>query len=198
MSRATPRFAIIQLATGESMPPESRETARPLMPTGRPPAPGCVGVYECTFPHLDIDREIRVVDVHLQVVVGLVELTPHILADLDGGHGEGFIGPLGLHLEGAGGAELVIQKFLGAGQNGVLVLVAGTGQRDAHNAEHLGEGLVGAFHIAGIVLGLHIGGGLAGVHPELSVGVEAAVDVRLEFILKAAGWFRPLMPAPPA
>ena len=40
MSRAMPRLAIIQEATGESMPPESRLTARPPTPTGRPPAPG--------------------------------------------------------------------------------------------------------------------------------------------------------------
>ena len=40
MSSATPRLAIIQEATGESIPPDSRDTARPLMPTGRPPAPG--------------------------------------------------------------------------------------------------------------------------------------------------------------
>ena len=39
-SRASPRLAIIQEATGLSIPPESRETAVPPTPTGNPPAPG--------------------------------------------------------------------------------------------------------------------------------------------------------------
>ena len=115
-----------------------------------------------------------------------MKLTAHILAELDGGHGEGLIGPLGLYLKGAGGAELVIQKLLSTGQNGVLVLLTGAGQGDAHNAEDLGQCLVGALHVTGVVLGLHIGGGLTGIHLKLAKGVEAAVDVGLQFILKAA------------
>ena len=35
----TPRFAIIQVDTGLSIPPESSETAVPFEPTGIPPAP---------------------------------------------------------------------------------------------------------------------------------------------------------------
>lgn len=137
-------------------------------------------------PHLDIHGELRVVDVHLQIVIGLVELAAHILAELDGGHGEGLVRPLGLHLEGFGGAQLGIQEFFGGGQNGVLVLLTGPGQRQARDAEHLLQGLVGPQHVAAVVLGFHIGGRLAGVHPELAVGVEAAVDVGLELVLKAA------------
>ena len=108
-----------------------------------------------------------------------MELAAHILAELDGGHGEGFIRPLGLYLEGPGGPELLVQKVPGTGQDGVLVLLAGAGQGQPRDAEHLGQGLVSAPHIAAVILGLHIGGGLPGIHPELAVGVEAAVDVGL-------------------
>ena len=130
-------------------------------------------------PHFHVDGEFGMVDVHLQVIVGLVELAAHILAELDGGHGEGFICPLGLYLKGPGGPELVVQKVPGTGQNGVLVLLTGAGQGQPRNAEHLGQGLVSALYVAAVVLGLHIGGGLPGIHPELAVGVEAAVDVGL-------------------
>ena len=34
-----PRFIAIQAATGESMPPDSRHTALPSVPTGSPPSP---------------------------------------------------------------------------------------------------------------------------------------------------------------
>ena len=137
-------------------------------------------------PHLDIHGELRVVHVHLQVVVGLVELAPHVLAELNGGHGEGLVRPLGLHLKGSGGTQFRIQEFFGGGQDSVLVLLTGPGQGQAHDAEDLLQGLIGPQHIAAVVLGLHIGGRLAGVHPELAVGVEAAVDVGLELVLKAA------------
>ena len=126
------------------------------------------------------------VDVHLQVVIGLMELPAHILAELDGGHGEGLVRPLGLHLKGAGGAELVVQKFLGAGQDGVLVLPAGAGQGQTHDAEHVLQGLIGPLHIAALAYGLHVGGRLPGVHPELAEGTETAVEVGLELVLEAA------------
>ncbi len=109
------------------MPPDSRDTARPLMPHGQAARPGLgLGVdVGGVVPHLDIHGELRVVHVHLQIVIGLVELAAHILAELDGGHGEGLVRPLGLHLEGFGGAQLGIQEFFGGGQNGVLVLFTG-------------------------------------------------------------------------
>ena len=37
----SPRFIIRYAATGESMPPDISATARPLIPTGSPPCPGC-------------------------------------------------------------------------------------------------------------------------------------------------------------
>ena len=36
---STPRFAIMYVATGLSIPPERSETAFPFVPTGSPPGP---------------------------------------------------------------------------------------------------------------------------------------------------------------
>lgn len=43
-----------QEATGESMPPDSRETARPLMPNGQAARPGLGVDVGGVVPHLDI------------------------------------------------------------------------------------------------------------------------------------------------
>ena len=137
-------------------------------------------------PDLQKDGKLRVVDVHGQIGIALVQLASHILTELDGGHRKGLIRPLRLYLEGPGGAELVPQKLLGGGQDRVLVLLAGPGQRQAHDAEYFFQGLVGPRHVAGILHRLHIGGGLAGVDPELAEGVEAAVQIGLQFVLEAA------------
>jgi len=124
--------------------------------------------------------------VHLQVGIELVQLPAHILGELDGGHGEGLVGPLGLHLEGPGGGEPVPQVFLGGLEHGVLVLGARPGPGEAHHAEETLHGLIGPVQIAGILLGLHIQGGLLGVHPELAEGPQAALGVSDELVLKAA------------
>ncbi len=113
-----------------------------------------VGVDEGgVVPDLDVDGELRVVDVHLQIGVQVVQLSPHILAELDGGHGEGLVRPLGLHLKGAGDGQLVPQVFPGGGQNGVLVLVTGPGPGQTHHAEHLFQGLPGPVHVAASLMG---------------------------------------------
>ena len=133
-----------------------------------------------------MDGKLRVVDVHLQIGVELVQLAAHVLAELNRGHGEGLIRPLGLHLEGAGGGQLVIQIFPGGGKDGVLVLLTGPSPAETHHAEHAGQRLPGPVHVTCVGHGLHIGGGLAGVHPELAQIVQPAVDVGLELVLKAA------------
>ena len=137
-------------------------------------------------PDLNVDGELRVVNVHLQIGVELVQLAPHILAELDRGHGEGLIRPLGLHLESAGGGQLAVQVLPGGGQDGVLILLAGPGPAETHHTEHLRQRLPGPVHVTLAGHGLHIGGGLAGVYPELAQVVQPAVDIGLQLILKAA------------
>ena len=120
-------------------------------------------------PHLHMDGELRVVDVHDQVGKGVVELASHILGQLDRGHGKALVRPLGLHLKGAGGTQLVPQVLLGAGHNGVLVLGAGSGPAQARHAEQPAHGLPGPFKVTAFVLRLDIGGRLAGIHLKRTV-----------------------------
>ena len=115
-----------------------------------------------------------------------LELEAHPLGQLDGGHGEGLVGPLGLHLEGSGGHKLVVKVLPCGGQHGLGRLLAGTGTGQTHDAEDGLECLPGPFHIALFVDGLHVGGGLAGVDAELAVAVEAAADIAHQFFFKTA------------
>ena len=57
-----------------------------------------------------------------------MQLAAHVLGQLDRGHGEGLVRPLGLHLEGLGRHELVAEVGLGGLQQRVLVLGAGPGR----------------------------------------------------------------------
>ena len=122
----------------------------------------------------------------MKVGIQLIQFAPHILAELNGIQGEALIRPLGLHLKGTGSGQLVVQELVTCSHNGILVLLAGPGQRQAHNAEHLLQGLKGALHVALVILGLHIGGGLAGIDFKLAVGPQTPVDIGLKLILKAA------------
>ena len=60
-----PRRIIRQAATGESMPPESRQATRPLTPVGSPPAPALLAeeVERLVRERLDVDRQLRVPEV---------------------------------------------------------------------------------------------------------------------------------------
>ena len=136
---------------------------------------------------LHMDGELRLVDVHSEIVVGLVEHTTHILADLNTGHGELLVGALGLHLEGAGSQQVIVQIALGALQNSVLVLLTGLGAADSHHTEDLLTGLKSLVDIAGILGGLHIDGALLGVDMVLTgAALQAAADIAEELILEGA------------
>ena len=69
----SPRFIIRYAATGESMPPDISATARPLIPTGSPPCPGCPPVKTNTSCCVDLDEDlrVRVLERHRQPVRGL-------------------------------------------------------------------------------------------------------------------------------
>ena len=57
--------------------------------------------------HLHIHRQFGIVDIHLHMGEGLVEIAAHPLAQLNRAHGEGFVGALGLHLKGLGSAHSI-------------------------------------------------------------------------------------------
>ena len=137
-------------------------------------------------PHLHVDGELRVVHVRLDVGEGLVELPPHVLGELDGGQGEGLVRPLGLHLKGPGGHQVVVEVGLGGFEDGLGGLFAGLGPGQAHHPEQAGEGGEGPVHVAPGLLGLHVGDGLAGVDAELAVLLQPAAGVAHEPLLKGA------------
>ena len=137
-------------------------------------------------PHFQMDGQLGVVDIHLEVGVALVQLAAHPLGQLNGGHGEGLVGPLGLHLKGFRTGEFLPQVGAGRLQHLLLGLAAGSGPGQTHDAEHPAHGLIGPVHVAVGALGLHVHGGLLGVHLELAQGAETALGVGDEFILKPA------------
>ena len=145
-----------------------------------------VGVDVCVeIPHLHMDRQLRVAHVRRQMRVAVVELSPNVLGQLDGGHGEGFVRPLGLHLKRFGGLELVPQVLHRALDDLVLVLGAGLGPAHSHRPEHLAHGLPGALKVGVFVQGLHVGGGLAGIHLKRTVFFQPPLGVAHQFLLKA-------------
>ena len=129
------------------------------------------------LPDLHIHRQLRVVDVHRQVGEGLVQVSAHPLAQLDGAHGEGLVRPLALHLEAAGRRQGIAQIGLGGFQNGLLLLGAGQGPGHGDDAENLLAGGIGPGQVAGLLRRLHIDGALLGVHPELAEPAGAAADI---------------------
>ena len=136
-------------------------------------------------PHLHVDGELRVVHIRRQVGEPLVELPAHVLGQLDGGHGEGFVRPLALHLEGFGRPELVPQVVGGAAGDGDLVLGAGPGPAQAHRPEQLRHGRPRALEVRRVIQRLHVGGGLAGVYLEGAVLLQPPLGVAHELFLKA-------------
>ena len=130
-------------------------------------------------PDLDVDRQLRVVDVHLQVVVGLVELAAHILAELDGGHGEGFIRPLGLYLKMSWRSEAGRPESPGRRPEWRPCPSHRGGPGKAPRCRTPWSGPRRRPARRSCRPWAPLGGGLPGIHPELAVGVEAAVDVGL-------------------
>ena len=132
-----------------------------------------------------IHRQLRGVDIHLQMGKGVVEHPSHPLADLNGAHGEGFVRPLTLHLKAARLTETVAQVRLGGLQNGLLALLAGHSPGDGDEAKDLLAGGIGPGEVAAVPHRLHIDGALAGVDFELAEFLGPAADVRHELGFKA-------------
>ena len=133
-----------------------------------------------------VDNQLRIVDVHLQVGIGFREQTAYVLAQLDGGHGEGLVAAFGLHLEALGVFQVLIQIGAGGLEKGVRVLLAGFGTGQAHDAEQLLHGLPCAVQITGLLQGLHVDDRLAGDGAEAAVGVETALEVAHQPLFKPA------------
>ena len=106
-----------------------------------------------------------------------MQVAAYPLAQLDGGHGEGLVCPLALHLEAPGRCQGAAQIGLGGVQNGLLFLGTGQGPGHGDDAENLLAGGIGPGQVAGLLRRLHIDGALLGVHPELAEPAGAAADI---------------------
>ena len=142
----------------------------------------------------DVDAQLRLVDIHLQVGVGVVEQAPHVLGDLHAVLSGGIDSPVSSYMIAKRGVQLELVHFFsppytsqvvsGAVVDGVLVLGAGQGPGDGNHAEHLPAGGVGPVYIARLLLGLHIDGALLGVDAEAAVVLEPAADIGRQLVLK--------------
>ena len=83
---------------------------------------------------LDIDRQLRVVDVDAQVRKRVVQLAADPLADLNGAHGEALVGALCLDLEALCRAQRVREIELRRLENRLFALLAGLGAGDGDDA----------------------------------------------------------------
>ena len=87
--------------------------------------------------HLKVDGKLRMPDVHARLRVGLCKPAADVLGELYAGHVEALVGALGLHLEALSGEHILAQVLDGEPCDGVLVLLAGRGARERHDAEGL-------------------------------------------------------------
>ena len=133
-----------------------------------------------------MDDQFRIVNVHFQMRIGFREQTAYILTQLDGSHGEGLVAALGLYFEALGVFQILIQIGTGGLKKGVRILLAGFGAGQTHNAEQLLHGLPCAVQITGLLQRFHIDDGLAGDGAEAAVGVETALKVAHQPLLKPA------------
>ena len=131
-----------------------------------------------------MDAQLRVVNIHLQMGIRVVEQPPHVLTDLHTVHGKVLIRAPGLHLEGLRLPELLVQIVPGAVEDGVLVLGTGQGPGDGDDPEHLPAGRKGPVQVTVRPLGLHIDGALLGVDVKVAAVLEAAADIGQQLVLK--------------
>ena len=129
--------------------------------------------------------EFGVMYVHRAVRKGVVQLPADVLAELHARQGEGLVGTAGLHLEAFGVQHLVPEIGFGKLHNGVLVLFAGGGTGDGHNAEDLLQLFKGGVHVGVLLRPLHIDGGLEDIGPEFADAAQTPADIAEQLLLEA-------------
>ena len=135
--------------------------------------------------NLDHHGQLRLVHVHRAVGVGLRELPAHVLAQLDGGHGKALVAALRLHLEALRAAHIVGKVADGKLRDGVLVLLAGGGAADLHDAEHVLQSLEGGVKIGVLALGLDVDRGLHARHLEFAQAQKPPAHIAHQLLFKA-------------
>ena len=134
--------------------------------------------------HLEVDDELRVPDVDARLGIGLGEEAADVLGELDAREVEALVGALGLDLEALRGEHVVAQILDGELGYGVLVLLAGRGARERHDAEGLAQRVEGRVHVRELVLRLHIDRALHAVDVEGAHGLEPLSYVGHELLLE--------------
>ena len=122
------------------------------------------------------DLELRVLDVHPQVVVPAQQIGTQLPHQLGTGHGEGLIGTAGLDLEGLDAVEAVAQIILGGLADGVEILLTDHSTAEGREAEHLAHPLKGEVHINVVLFRLHVEGGLGAVDAEPAHRLETVAQ----------------------
>ena len=122
------------------------------------------------------DLELRVLDVHPQVVVPAQQIGTQLPHQLRAGHGEGLVGTAGLDLEGLDAVEAVAQIILGGLADGVEILLTDHSTAEGREAEHLAHPLKGEVHINVFLFRLHVEGGLGAVDAELAHRLETVAQ----------------------
>ncbi len=136
-------------------------------------------------PHLDMHGELRLMDVHRRIGIGLAELAAHVLAKLYAGHGEGLVAALGLNLEAPCPLHILPEIVYGQSRDGVLVLCAACGPGQIDYAENLFQRVKGGIHVLAVAPRLHIHRGLETVDPKAANGRQTAADVAHKLQLEA-------------
>ena len=137
---ARPRRAMHHAATGLSMPPDSKFSARAAgayRQTARSLDLGAVDIGGMVAD-LDHDLQLGVVDIDPQVMVLIQQVGAQFAADLGAFHRVGLVGALGLDLKGAHTAQFLAKVGLGGLADGIKILGALDRTAELDDAEHMG------------------------------------------------------------
>ena len=129
-----------------------------------------------TVADLDHDLQLRLVDVHAQVVVLVQQVSTQLAANFGAFHRIVFVGALGFDLEGAHAGQLFAQIGFGGFADGVKVLGTLDGAAHLNDAEHAGNAAERLVHIQPVLLRLDKDGALRGIHAEFAQRLQPPAD----------------------
>ena len=136
------------------------------------------------LPDLHPHGDVRGVDVYREMGEFFQQVAPHLGGDLRGLEGELLVAALALHLKGRGLFQGFLQVLPGLLLDLPQVLFADPGPGHPHHAEDLAAALLRQVHVAQVVLGLHVDGGLPGGHGKLPRGAHPPPDVLHQGVLE--------------
>ena len=153
------------------MPPESSVIARPLEPTGMPPAPGVGRGMDvgCVVAHFEVGRPAPG-GARRPSCPGRRRPaeTADVLGELNARHVEALVRAARLNLEAIRVLHVLFEVLARLLEYGVLVPFRRRRRGVSRDyAEHMAHGLEGRVHVRALVLGLDVDGGLHAVDTEI-------------------------------